>query len=45
MQNFGFNKALKAIQVGKPITGTDGVLTPVIKQLTEAALSAVYPFP
>ena len=40
MQNFDFNKALKAIQLGKPITGSDGVLAPLIKQLTEAALSA-----
>ena len=40
MQNFDFNEALKAIQSGKPITGSDGVLTPLIKQLTEAALSA-----
>ncbi len=40
MQNFDFNEALKAIQSGKPITGIDGVLAPLIKQLTEAALSA-----
>lgn len=40
MQNFDFNEALKAIQLGKPITGGDGVLAPLIKQLTEAALSA-----
>ena len=40
MQNFDFNEALKAIQLGKPITGIDGVLAPLIKQLTEAALSA-----
>ena len=40
MQNFDFNEALKAVQSGKPITGSDGVLTPLIKQLTEAALSA-----
>ena len=38
--NLDFNEALKAIQSGKPITGSDGVLTPLIKQLTEAALSA-----
>jgi hypothetical protein len=30
----------EAIQLGKPITGSDGVLAPLIKQLTEAALSA-----
>ena len=40
MQHFDFNEALKAIQSGKPITGSDGVLAPLIKQLTEAALSA-----
>ena len=40
MHNFDFNEALKAIQSGKPITGSDGVLAPLIKQLTEAALSA-----
>ena len=40
MQKFDFNEALKAIQSGKPITGSDGVLAPLIKQLTEAALSA-----
>ena len=40
MQNFDFNEALKAIQLGKPITSSDGVLAPLIKQLTEAALSA-----
>lgn len=32
MQNFDFNEALKAIQSGKPITGSDGVLAPLIKQ-------------
>jgi len=37
---FDFNKALKAIQSGQAISGKDGVLTPLIKQLTEAALSA-----
>ena len=25
MQHFDFNEALKAIQAGKPITGSDGV--------------------
>ena len=40
MQNFDFNEALQAIQAGKPITGSDGVLAPLIKRLTEAALSA-----
>ena len=40
MQKFDFNEVLKTIQSGKPITGSDGVLAPLIKQLTEAALSA-----
>ena len=35
---FDFQKALKAIRSGKPITGKDGVLTPLIKNLTESAL-------
>ena len=35
---FDFDKALKALQSGKPITGKDGFLTPLIKKLTEAAL-------
>lgn len=38
--DFDFNTALKALQEGKSVTGKDGVLTPLIKQLTEAALSA-----
>ena len=37
---FDFEKALKALQSGKAITGKDGVLTPLIKKLTEAALEA-----
>ena len=37
-EDFDFQKALKAIQSGKPLTGKDGVLTPLIKNLTEAAL-------
>lgn len=40
MQSFDFNEALKAIQSGKLITGSDVVLAPLIEQLTEAALSA-----
>lgn len=39
-QQFDFNKALKALQSGQDLTGKDGVLTPLIKQLTEAALKA-----
>jgi transposase-like protein len=37
---FDFNEALKAIQSGQAISGKDGVLAPLIKQLTEAALEA-----
>lgn len=35
---FDFTSALKAIREGKPLTGESGVLTPLIKALTEAAL-------
>lgn len=38
--DFDFQKALKAIQSGQPLTGQQGVLTPLIKSLTEAALEA-----
>jgi len=37
---FNFNDALKSLQAGKPLSGKDGILTPLIKQLTEAALAA-----
>ena len=37
-QSFDFNKALAELQSGKGLTGKNGVLTPLIKQLTEAAL-------
>ena len=37
---FDFNKALAALQNGQDLTGKDGILTPLIKQLTEAALKA-----
>ena len=33
-------KALKAIQSGQAISGKDGILAPLLKQLTEAALEA-----
>jgi len=36
--DFDFQTALKAIQKGKPLLGKEGVLTPLIKNLTEAAL-------
>ena len=39
-ENFDFDTALSAIQNGQALTGRDGVLTPLIKQLTEAALTA-----
>ena len=39
-QSFDFDKALKDLQAGKDLTGKDGVLMPLIKQLTEAAISA-----
>lgn len=35
---FDFEKALKAIQGGQPLLGKAGILTPLIKNLTEAAL-------
>jgi len=37
---FDFKKALEDIQKGKPFTGKGGVLTPLIKNLAEAALEA-----
>ncbi|HDL8474724.1 TPA: IS256 family transposase [Yersinia enterocolitica] len=39
-QPFDFDKALKALLSGQALTGKDGILTPLIKQLTEAALAA-----
>lgn len=39
-QPFDFNKALEDLKSGKGLTGKDGILTPLIKQLTEAALKA-----
>jgi len=35
-ESFDFNKALKALQSWQELTGKDGVLTPLIKQLTES---------
>jgi hypothetical protein len=37
---FDFNKAVEALKNGQDLTGKDGLLTPLIKQLTEAALQA-----
>ncbi len=39
-QEFNFDEALQQLQSGKNLLGTDGILTPLIKQLTEAALQA-----
>jgi len=39
-QVFNFDKALKELRAGKELTGKDGVLMPLIKQLTEAAITA-----
>lgn len=39
-EKFDFNEALAALQSGQDLTGKDGILTPLIKQLTEAALKA-----
>ncbi|CNH53478.1 ISsod5%2C transposase [Yersinia aldovae] len=33
-QPFDFDKALKALQSGQALTGKNGILTPLIKQLT-----------
>jgi transposase-like protein len=40
MEKFDFNEALELVRQGVPIEGKDGVLAPLIKQLTEAALEA-----
>ncbi|VAW80312.1 Mobile element protein [hydrothermal vent metagenome] len=37
-ESFDFERALKDLQSGKDLTGKEGILTPLIKQLTEAAL-------
>jgi len=37
---FDFDKALAGLRNGQDLTGKDGILTPLIKQLTEAALAA-----
>jgi len=37
---FDFNEALEQIKAGAKIEGKDGILAPLIKQLTEAALEA-----
>ena len=37
---FNFNEILEQYRSGKRLTGKDGLLAPLIKQLTEAALEA-----
>ncbi len=37
---FDLNEILKEFRNGKRLTGKDGLLAPLIKQLTEAALEA-----
>lgn len=37
---FNMEAAIKALREGKDLNGKDGILTPLIKQLTEAALKA-----
>lgn len=36
---FDINAAIQALREGQDLTGKDGILTPLIKQLTEAALN------
>ena len=38
--SFDFDKALEDLQSGKDLTGKGGILMPLIKQLTEAAITA-----
>lgn len=37
---FDYEKALKALHFGQSLTGKDGILTPLIRQLTGSALTA-----
>ena len=37
-EGFDFETALKSLQAGQPLSGKGGILTPLIKRLTEAAL-------
>ncbi len=39
-EKFDFNQAVKELLAGKKISGKDGILSPLIKQLVEAALEA-----
>ncbi|OZG69900.1 IS256 family transposase, partial [Hahella sp. CCB-MM4] len=38
--SFDMEAALQALREGKDLTGKDGILTPLIKQLTETAMKA-----
>ncbi len=38
--SFDMDAAVKALCESKDLSGKDGILTPLIKQLTEAAMSA-----
>lgn len=38
--DFDLHQALEDLKAGKPMNGKEGFLTPLIKQLTEAALKA-----
>jgi hypothetical protein len=38
--NFDMEAAIQALRQGKDLSGQDGILTPLIKQLTEAAMKA-----
>lgn len=40
INNFAFEAALKQLQSGQPLTGENDTLTPLVKQLTDAALNA-----
>jgi len=38
--NFDMESAIQAMREGKDLSGKDGIFTPLIKQLTEAAMQA-----
>jgi putative transposase len=38
--NFDMEATIKALREGKDLSGQDGILTPLIKQLTEAAMKS-----
>ena len=40
MERFDFEKAVKELLAGKKISGKDGILAPLVKELVEAALEA-----